>query len=413
MNESEDIDLIFINDCEQCGIECNERKWYNKEVYLCEDCFINILSDEKCAGNSRHLCKNIECKKCYLKSFASNEKSIYWSEKNNLTPRQVFKSSNKIIIFDCECCHEFELSPHYINDGQWCSYCSNPPKKMCNNRECKTCFNKSFVSHENSKYWSENNNLTPRDVFLNSHKIFSFDCQCGHEIYLSCLSVNSDRWCIYCGHQKLCDNDNCSMCFNNSFASHEKSKYWSEKNRLIPRNIFKSSSDCGLFKCKNNHEFQSLIRSVTRMNSWCPICKNKTEKILLEFLQTIYKSTIHQYRIDWCRSKDTNRYLPFDFYIPELKIIIELDGQQHFEYVKMFNNNVDDNQNRDVYKTDLALKNCISVIRIVQQDVWDDKIDWKNLLITEIEKLKTVKEPTICYIAKDSDIYNDHMIKSS
>ena len=33
-----------------------------------------------------------------------------------------------------------------------------------------------------------------------------------------------------CNSKRLCANKECQICFENSFASHEKSKYWSNKN---------------------------------------------------------------------------------------------------------------------------------------------------------------------------------------
>ena len=44
--------------------------------------------------NTKKLCNNIDCKICYEKSFASHEKSKYWSAKNgDIKPREIFKSS--------------------------------------------------------------------------------------------------------------------------------------------------------------------------------------------------------------------------------------------------------------------------------------------------------------------------------
>lgn len=40
-------------------------------------------------------CNNNKCKICFKKSFASQPKSKYWSKENNITPRQIRKSSGK------------------------------------------------------------------------------------------------------------------------------------------------------------------------------------------------------------------------------------------------------------------------------------------------------------------------------
>ena len=83
----------------------------------------------------------------FEKSFASHEKSKYWSNKNELKPNQVFKSSGKKYWFDCECGHEIEISLNNISGGQWCPYCCFPIKKLCNNEDCKECFEKSIASY--------------------------------------------------------------------------------------------------------------------------------------------------------------------------------------------------------------------------------------------------------------------------
>jgi hypothetical protein len=45
------------------------------------------------------------------------------------------------------------------------------------------------------------------------------------------------HWCSYCSHQKLCENNDCKMCFNNSFASVKRSEQLN--NKLInPRMLF-------------------------------------------------------------------------------------------------------------------------------------------------------------------------------
>ena len=47
-------------------------------------------------------------------------------------------------------------------------------------------------------------------------------------------------------------------------------------------------------------------------------------------LKEKYCYLIHQYKVKWCKNK---KYLPYDFVIPEHKVIIELDGLQHFQQV--------------------------------------------------------------------------------
>ena len=140
--------------------------------------------------NSTRLCANEECQTCFEKSFASHEKSEFWSEKNgDVKPRQVFKSSGIKYWFDC--CHQFKTSLNSITGMQscLCPYCAK--KRLCENEECQTCFEKSFDSHEKSKYWSDkNSDVKPRHVFKSSGKKYWFNCNCGHQ-FESSLSKSS------------------------------------------------------------------------------------------------------------------------------------------------------------------------------------------------------------------------------
>jgi len=173
--------------------------------------------------------------------FSQHPKSKFWSSRNSLKPNEVALNSHKKIWFDCgECGHEFDSSLLNINQANnWCPYCSNPPKKLCNN-ECISCYNKSFASHHKSVCWSKNNEISSRQVFKNAdRKKFKFNCdKCPHNFEMNLKDITSKgHWCSYCAHQKLCENNDCKMCFENSFASVDRSKYLHNKT-INPRILF-------------------------------------------------------------------------------------------------------------------------------------------------------------------------------
>ncbi len=317
---------------------------HNKYIFDCpcghefKSILSNILNNSwcpYCSNPSQKLCNNEECKSCFEKSFASHEKSKFWSDKNQIKPRKVLKSSsvNKY-IFKCNCGHEFEKILNSLSNKRWCPYCSNPSNKLCNNEDCKSCFKKSFASHTKSQYWSKKNKLKPLQIFLNSHKKIWFNCDCGHEFEKSLYDINKNTWCPYCCNpsQKICSNEDCKSCFEKSFASHEKAKYWSENNKLKPREVFKSSGNKYFFICKKNHIFKCGLNSISQ-NIWCPLCLNKTEEKLFQILIIDFPNIKHQFKANWCKNPITNKYLPFDFVLENHKIIIELDGAQHFRQV--------------------------------------------------------------------------------
>ena len=59
----------------------------------------------------------------------------------------------------------------------------------------------------------------------------------------------------------------------------------------------------------------------------------------------------------------------------------------------------EETRKRDKYKMEKALENGYSVIRILQEDIYYDKNDWKNKLINSI---KLYEIPQIIYL---DDIY--------
>ena len=359
-----------------------------------------------CNGNHK-LCDNNSCIKCYNRSFASHEKADYWSKKNKSLPRQVFKSSHEKFYFNCNICkHEFSTHLSSITKGTWCPYCCNPSIKLCEDKDCIQCFEKSFASSDKSKYWSDKNNLQPIQIFKSSGNKYWFNCKnCNHEFDMMLSNISKDNWCPYCSEpcKKLCDNNDCNFCFNKSFASHEKAKYWSDKNDLQPRYVFKGSNTKYIFTCKKKHIF---IKSVSSINqgSWCPYCVNKTEQKLYDKLIILYPTLQQQFKVEWCKNKT---FLPFDFVIPENKIIIELDGRQHFEQVR----NWDDpkkTQENDKYKMKCANDNNYSVIRILQEDVFYDSYDWLSELNNNIKDIIKNKKVENIYMCKDNeyDVFN-------
>jgi very-short-patch-repair endonuclease len=339
--------------------------------------------------------------------FSEHPKSKFWSEINKKKPNEVALNSHKKFWFNCECGHQFESSLLSINQANsWCPYCSNPPKKLCDNDKCNMCQNNSFASHPKSIFWSVRNLLKARQVFKSAdRKKYYFNCECGHELFCILKGISIDnKWCKFCAHQDLCESESCNRCFKYSFASVEKSKYWSSENILKPRQVFKNSLKKFKFICEIcDNKFEKYISDVTNKNSWCPVCFNKTELKLSTHI-TKYYNIKRQFNIEWCKNKT---YLPFDFVIEERKIIIELDGPQHFKQVSNWLS-PEETFTVDLYKMKCASDNGFSVIRILQEDVFYDRYDWLNELIINIEKIINENKVQNIFMSKN-DEYNNYL----
>ena len=339
--------------------------------------------------------------------FDKHPKAVFWSERNEKKPHEVALNSHKKFWFDCNCGHQFDSTLLNINQANnWCPYCSAPPKNLCDNENCKICFEKSFASHEKSKYWSDENEMTPRQVFKNAdRKRFKFDCDCGHKIEVTLKGLNQEnKWCKFCAHQKLCDNEDCAMCFENSFASVENSCNFHDLS-INPRSLFKSTNKKFKFECDEcNNIFECQLSDVTK-GVWCPYCVNKTEKILHKKLKGHYPQLKSQYKVDWCKNI---KHLPFDFVIEDRKIIIELDGKQHFEQISNWKPPEETRKN-DLYKMKCANEKGFSLIRILQEDVLHDVYRWLNELIYNIEKITDENKVQNIYMCKNNE-YKDFEI---
>ena len=118
-----------------------------------------------------------------------------------------------------------------------------------------------------------------------------------------------------------------------------------------------------------------------------------------------YGSKLSHFFVNGCNiNSKTNKYLPFDFCIEEYKIIIELDGAQHFIQVLNWKSPEEQLKN-DKFKEACANNNSYSVIRLLQEDVFNDKYDWKTELINNIEKVKTDNIIQNIYMCKNNE-YN-------
>ena len=395
----------------------------HKYIFQCNNCNHDFISriarvtNKKrptwcpyCSEPPKKLCDN-KCDLCYNRSFASNLKSKLWhpNKNGNLTPRKCFKTSSKIIYFKCDICnHSYKSSlDNVTRHNTNCSYCTN--KLICKNNKCEFCFKKSFASSQKAKYWhpflngiENKKNDIPRYYFKSCNKKKWFKCgKCEHSFKISLNGIeNTKNGCPFCSHRRICKNYNCDSCFKKSFASSQKANFWhpNKNGEITPRMMAKFSSKKFWFKCnKCHHDFNSRLAGISR-NRWCPHCVNKTETKLFEYLRNNkeelnIKSIKKSYRPKWANLRKThNTFYEYDFYIilnNEIKCIFELDGGQHYKQVSNWNTPLH-NQIRDKIKEMLASRQSISLLRLNQEDVLNDKKQWELDIKTFIRYIRYI-----------------------
>ena len=191
-------------------------------------------------------------------------------EKNNgLTPIDVTPNSDKKVWWKCTKGHEWQSTIANRNSGTNCPYCSNR-KVLQGYNDLQT------VNPDLAIEWDyeKNDVLTPFDVLPNSHNKVWWKCSREHNWQATIADRNAGRGCPYCSGRYAIKGENDLQTVNPILA-----KEWNyEKNiGLTPFDVLPNSHKNVWWKCRNNHEWQSIIRDRYKGNG-CPECaKQKTQ----------------------------------------------------------------------------------------------------------------------------------------
>lgn len=120
------------------------------------------------------------------------------------------------------------------------------------------------------------------------------------------------------------------------------------------------------FECCDCHE--------TYMAQWCQVvsnnrircerCEGKQSTLAYmveQYLISAGVEYIKEYRFDDCRNK---RALPFDFYLPTINAVIEVNGQQHYYQSPIFAQPLEERQRLDKIKRDYCISNGIKYLEL-------------------------------------------------
>ena len=153
--------------------------------------------------------------------------------------------------------------------------CQGRKKGVCQEKDCEQCYDNSIAAHPKAAHWSAKNDLEPYQVSRSTDKKYWFDCdkkkkKCGHDFQVSGTNLFGKKWCPYCANQKLCDDEDCMVCFEKSIASHRKAKYWSEKNKKTARECFLGTDKKHFFDCRKCGKEFAIQGKHLADGSWCP-----------------------------------------------------------------------------------------------------------------------------------------------
>ena len=276
-----------------------------------------------------------------------------------LLSKEYIDNQTKLLV-RCPCGHEYEVRYASFQQG----------------RRCKTCRdNKYRTSYEDVKNFIESIGYELlSDEYKNENKKIKVRCNKGHE-YETRLS-------------SLKEGCRCKKCITHEIAKNKKHSYEYIKNYIedFGYELLSSEYDCDsekiILKCPKGHIYNTATFASFRQGNRCPICReSRGEKEVKRTLDKLNVKYEQQYKFEDCKIK---LCLPFDFYLFDYNILIEYDGQQHFEIVDFYGglDKFIDTKIRDTIKNEYCRKNNIRLVRI---PYWDFN-EIEMILIKELNK---------------------------
>lgn len=151
--------------------------------------------------------------------------------------------------------------------------------------------------------------------------------------------------------------------------------------------------DCKCKKCGGvwKATYMNLTKYHKRTN--CPYCNSSTgEERIATVLDTWGFKYERQKRYDDCRDYNT---LPFDFYLPNNNLLIEFDGEQHYQLINRTGMSIEEQkeefekiQYHDSIKTEYCKNNNIPLLRI---PYWE-RDDLEYFLFDQFVRLGIIEE---------------------
>lgn len=348
---------------EEISSNSNRKMYFNCDIHKehkSEGYIINNITNHRTYA---------KCKQCF--SFGQwcidnnrNDLLELWDyEKNDKSPFEAAQKSGKY-YFKCE------KGKHESEKHGLIHITSNNTKISC--VHCNS-FGEYYGEDFLKKYWDYNKNvISPYDIEKSSKKYIWIKCDNErHGSYkITCNHYFSGKRCPYCAHIKLHIDDSLGKLYPKSF------ELWSDKNSMSPYDMFAHSGIKVYWKCENkkHRDYLRQVHKSVEAEFRCPCCVAEESSSVIQskttsYLDSLPYTILHENNCTIIpKHPETLRNMPYDNEIKELKLIIEVNGIQHYKESGFhnlqakrrnttptieFNRGVE----RDLYKERYALKN--------------------------------------------------------
>lgn len=111
---------------------------------------------------------------------------------------------------------------------------------------------------------------------------------------------------------------------------------------VLSYDIYDRSCDTKIVcKCSCGKEYETSVANFTTQHKWfcgeCTHIKSSLEIKTETELERLNVRYVAQKRFDRCRNPENGYMLPFDYYLPDYNMCIEVDGEQHYFPAKFGN----------------------------------------------------------------------------
>ena len=355
----------------------------------------NHLSERGCrkCGIER----NANKKRITLEKFINISKEVHKDEYN--TPIYDYSKVEYIncdikVIIVCKIHGEFSQIPYNHILGFGCSKCGHYKRGVSRRYTIEECLDKFRKIHKNKYDYS-------KIKYINCDTKITIFCKKHGDFEQTPYNHSRGQGCPKCGIEKA---SLVKSLTTEQFIDRAKEKHKDKEGKDkydYSKVEYEKAKIKVIIICKTHGDFEQNPYSHLS-GAGCPKCMNKTEGKVLNFLlDTLNEEDVeYQYSPEWAVNENGNK-VSYDFYISSINTIFEIDGIQHFNpEFKWYK----DQHTKDTEKTRLANENGIYVVRFVQKEIWDDSIEWKEMIIDMLENRISENK----FISLDDSKYEMH-----
>jgi len=210
--------------------------------------------------------------------------------------------------WECHKKHQWAATYNNIKQGYWCPKCAGNIKLTLEDA-CRLaelyggkCLSSKYANNSSKMLW---------------------ECKVKHQWSATYGNIQQGHWCPYC-------------CKKAKHSLYDCQKLAEKYNGRCMSKVYKNALTKLCWECEEKHIWYSRFNDVDQ-GHWCPECAgNKHQRLLTDIIRGIFKNNMvySDYTdFDWLKTTK-NRKQEIDIWVPDLKLAIEYDGEQHFKLVR-------------------------------------------------------------------------------